>query len=1397
MLFYNKQFAASRERYEELFREEKNPSISTIVPLAWIYLKFAETEKATKLLELLVKQNPDSIEAKQYLSEVYYETEKPYLALLLKRQIYSLSPMPELLHRLSARYHSYENYQAQIWALQELVNQNQASENEYYQLIYLYALQNRTQNALEAINNLIYIYKEKILEQDTIDLVISILGDNRQKEEAYQFALRQFKIDPKLNKALGIAYAMMDHGMIDLSLSFLDQLPQKSIENELVNAARVTAYLKKQDNNTAYALLRKYLVTSNFPLDHAEVFFDIALERNSLEVIDQILSKIPLTNVSEETYYAILEQAILLKNIHTIHEVKKNLGTFYLNNHPFQNYILNIALSTSLKDSFPTNDNFQKSILVKFYMLKGYDPAAKTELESFTSLERIPEHELYPLASLYVKFGLVQKGLELFQNLKEKQTSLAIENGWLLLASAQGNTDEVLKVLKSKPDLSEQFIYDLYYTASDHHNSLLASEIAHILVQHSYSLKNKKLWAEALAASGQEEKALSIYRELYLNDKSLIDDYLSVLAEVAKKQSKYNEELHELILTRLQVAPLPIKRKRELGYILIDHEFKEDATKIFFKLANKKPFKHPDTQTLLGLWGEHPSEEGISWMIARAEKAPEKEKSRWIQQLIDVGASEKAIALFQKEDLKNKKMHQLYVKALDAIIFPLVEDSDKRAELKKWVDIALQVKPLSKKKLRELGFVLLNADFKNESISVFILLANKRPYKHKDVQTLLSIWGEKPDESGLNWIVTRTKASKGNEKGFWLKHLLDINQSSRLIALVNEEEYSFDSILDVYLDALQNLKMKAKLTEILCHMLSVENRPERIKKFAKLAQSEDQQDLALKGFHKLLTMRPNDSDALKELGTLYFGKGNLTLSQYYLVLYHCQKPEGDYLSHYYLGEISHHKKLKTEAKYHYLFSLCLIEKLEKKDLSIHLMIANIFTKMDYYNLAIHLYSKLLIDNPENLAVRANFANLLMDNEKWDEASSVLSFVCRPSKHEKEEDKDDKISYAIALLRLLKENLCICTGLEISKQLIEDYLDSPMVWEAGAVWQEWLGRWRRALCYLETARKLNPLNESYSEAIKNILLPHQDYLAIEGEYRRTALTQKERFARAEARAFISESTQVLCGVETDYLRVTAFTDLQGITRPFHGWISRGEFNFIEHFYNGTIAKETVFIGDNILGAGLGCTVPTYEGLWGIKAEYHKPCWDFVQTTIQQGTIDRIEVLHKPRLPHYWYAYSAASLNRYNLQGLSNAASSWSLEGILSYQFSTVDCMAKLFGKDFERLLFYSLDAEYGLHDVEKIGSTGLPFFPIPFSSRENHSVYVLLRKNFPSEIILEGYGGYLYDRMAGGPMVPIYGASLLIGKLGDLQLLLKYTHTVSTESGGGVVDSYLFNFKRPF
>lgn len=1408
MLYYDKQYDKALTRFEALKEQNSgNIPISVAIPLSWTFLKFAETSKAVESVKNYVDQNPEDIDAKIYLYTLLKETGSPTVALVLLRDIYNKQPSQKALEDLIGGYLEAQDIPNLIWALQQLNDKYTAIPDQYSLLAYLYASNGQMKLAKETIDILKEKQKGKQWSIDNLNIAVSIYAKNKEPQNAVSLIEDQLKHGLSIKNTIEMAYALQADGLPQEGIYILDLISNENRYSVDVVSAKINITSQMHDNEATYVLLKGYFDQHILPEKYINDFLSIAIEKDNYDVLRQILRNYPLKDFSEDILVNLIVKSMEHRYPEIITLLKKNLQASSASDTTFLASL--IELSTLQEADDPENDsdvvpyktinNYQRYLLARILYSKKYRHLAQQQLLSIDSLNGFSAPEITELGQLYFEIGEAEKGLQLVDKARENGGKDLYVEPWLLLSTATNPSEEVIQYIKEQPKISGRLLQDLYYIAYNNKNGPLSVIVAERINSLSSKIKYREMLAEAYILNNEIAKGVIMFEDLYKENPQLLDHYIDILYSAAKKDSEYKPRLIALVEDRLNQPQINDKRKEELGYIYITFKMKDKALPLFLELAKEKPYKNESVQAVLGLLGTHPDKAGMEWILAKTQNSTDEDKINWINYLIDIQAPADAIAFISDKDLDSKNYLKVYLKAIEAMVYETSKASKKnpslKSELRSWILKGLAIKGVPKRIQREWGFILSESGYKQDAIPIFLALAENKRYKNNDVQTLLSLWGEKPPEAAVVWLEKRGATSAGAEKKKWLKYLLDTKHAESVVRLISPDDYTNVGLLDIYLDALSTLKMKDQLAFVITEVFPQECRPKRLDHLGKVAQDANLPDLALDVFNKLLSLDPRSISAHRHLGSLYFAKGALGISQYYLEQYLFLHPVGDYMSFYYLGEIFFTNK-HFSYSYPY-FRHALLLSMQEKEQSIYKQAtqAQLYYRLRSHNMAIALYYDVLQKAPANLNVRSELGNILIDLELWSAAKGVLfdptiEFLVFDG------EQDDILNFTITQARYLRDTVHPCRALQILDDALVDNYTYPPLLAAKAELELSFGSWQVAQDYLSLASMYNELSEGFVKAWQDIQIAFQDYISFEGEYRQTNVIQKEKFERVWYEKFINENTKFSLYAENDFLTQDSYINLKGETKFFKGYRTRLDLGFLQFSPDGQTFRGYVYLGDGVAGMGAKWTSPNEYGIWGLKGMYHKPCWEFVQSTIEMGSQDTVEVSYKPRLLPRWDGFSSLAYNKYNLKGLPRAASTVQVGGNLSYRFANYSPIGQLLCEQDSINLNYILDAEYGLNNVERRNAEGIAYFPLPFVSRENHAFTLNIRRKFRDNLNIEAYGGYLYDRMQGRKLAPLYGGFFLLGVPGSFQFRLEYDHTVNTEANGGTVDRYFFNLLYP-
>ncbi len=746
------------------------------------------------------------------------------------------------------------------------------------------------------------------------------------------------------------------------------------------------------------------------------------------------------------------------------------------------------------------------------------------------------------------------------------------------------------------------------------------------------------------------------------------------------------------------------------------------------------------------------------------------------------GYTEWAFEIFNELLAGGEDVAEAYVNAL---VILSKENPKYREDLDDVVQVFLEKKVLSENGWRNLGYLLVENQRKDLAATVFLRLASGKTIDNEDMQSLLWIWGKDLNQTQLQWVVDHAKQSSGVQKGKWVQLLVDTEHPQYAMNLVAREEWAIDEVADALVQALIMAKQKRELSEVIAYVIPQESRLPRLKKFGKLAYGEGLKAIAETVYTRALQQDPMDQDSLMALGEIAYSRG-----QYCRAMTFLRQIKRNFLASYYIAEIYTVWEWVGIAPQYYRRALCEYDQLEKPNTYQQSVQAHLFYRIGSFEKAVTLYEQLLEKDLKNLYLRADLANILLDLGHLVHAREVLW-----DSRVQHGNQEGVLAVELARVRYYKERICYNKALSLSEQLLVRYPKSAQVRASRSDLLFSVKKWEHSLCYISQAQSLEPLNASYCLAKEQIILDHRPELFISGEYRRTGDEQTERLNHLLVKFPVCTTDQLLFHVERDHIDLELYSDIQNARlRSVDDERYRGEAAWIHDFWNGDRLTSSIYFTPKNFGAGFLFEHPDLCGSTVLSLEYHRPNWDFTQTIIDYGTRDMVAIKRtQPLLPRFEVSL-LGSLNRYNLRGLSDAASTWGLEGSATYALSKGDWFRKFLGRNGTLSLNYYLDAEYEFHVSKRIDLFANAFFPLPFINREIHSGVIFLAKQIDKYLLMEGFGGWSWDRVVKGQAAPIWGTHVIVGDRYCLQGRFVYSHTTSTQIAGQSVDRYLLDLR---
>lgn len=288
------------------------------------------------------------------------------------------------------------------------------------------------------------------------------------------------------------------------------------------------------------------------------------------------------------------------------------------------------------------------------------------------------------------------------------------------------------------------------------------------------------------------------------------------------------------------------------------------------------------------------------------------------------------------------------------------------------------------------AYMLAKTGHTKEAEEVFMQLASDKNPTSQEVETLLALAGANPSETIIAWVKKRAEGAEGKDLALWLATLNTMHKTADVAALIGNKPNSLNTpaVADVYIESLITLKDKNTLATVLEAELEKGTNPARHRELTMLAVDYGFANIAEKGLHYLISIAPEDKQAVKQLGMLYLSQGNSTKAEPQLQRYLTLEKD-DYEATYNYAELLWQQQAYDQAKQYYAIAAQQIEALPHKNFSTRMMEAHLLYRQQSVQEAMDYYRHLLEEQPDNKSLRAEFADMLIETKRLDEAKKVL------------------------------------------------------------------------------------------------------------------------------------------------------------------------------------------------------------------------------------------------------------------------------------------------------------------------------------------------------------------------------------------------------------------------
>jgi predicted Zn-dependent protease len=713
--YVDKFYHLALQQYQALWNQGEQDNVNVIVPLAKLYIQEGRIDEAIEVLESYLKTHPEDIAARQRLGMYYQYNQMPYAYLENLEKMQALSPSVENLRELSAIYNSYQLYDKQIAVLQALLEEQEASEEDYINLAYVYSAQGHYQKVMDIIQKLRERKQQELLALGTVEFAVSVYLYMNQPQQAFTLAQQQH--DNRIERVLPLARVIREKGYPQLALKLL--LPfaeQKQKYPQLLFEYAELEYMLDEQNQLLPVLIQLY-EQGRLPEQVKEPFVKLLLQSNQTQYLEKIIKNGDIDLFSEQILLVIVETLIKEKKTQLAQRIRKDLGKAFLQNYPVLDLLLAIGeQDKNLQDEFVRLGKIQnipeeKRIPVARVCFQiGLSEMTAQLVNSFNADSYLNEVDLYELANLFLMLQQAPSGIKLFTALDKKYPeNQKIDAILALFSAAIGDIQKIQQwIARSQP--SNQQLLPLYQAAIEFKHAKPALLLAEYMYQQAVTEKTVQYLADAYVLAKQNSDALPLYRKLWKKYHVLTFGYYQALAysirdtQDEEQRAEFKSELIQLIAKEFDSTKLSYPERLSIAYLLLEVNIKPPAEEIFLQLAKTAAVDSDEVQQLVFLWGPRPEKKHIDWVKQRINNAEKETYAQWLQILNYMGEASFVMQFVEQNKIPlSPDIYQQYVTALVSaapvkklakVIHSLAEKEKNIKNLEKLAEIA-QAKKLT------------------------------------------------------------------------------------------------------------------------------------------------------------------------------------------------------------------------------------------------------------------------------------------------------------------------------------------------------------------------------------------------------------------------------------------------------------------------------------------------------------------------------------------------------------------------------------------------------------------------------------------------------------------------------------------------------------------------------
>ncbi|MBP2315779.1 tetratricopeptide repeat protein [Azospirillum soli] len=983
--FRDQDFHTARAAYEQRFTAGDR-SAGTVMPLTKLYLQDGAVDRAIVLMEEFIAREPDQVEGRQLLGRLYQDAQRVGDYLENLEALARLKPTDETNRELAYLAGFHGQIERQVAALIRYCELRPDDVQTQQELAALLAA--RGEHAA-AVDWLIRADDRAngAIEADSRELLMSLLIDLDRDDEAFTRAQRWMGENPTPSDAIGLVSQLSAAGRPELALKLLEPEAAKPGHPLAIELTFIDLQIAAGRLDEA----RARLDALPGPVDDLTLGRLVALQMNAGMGRKALATAKPrdLNLVPGWALAGLADAAFRERDVAFLDRMVRDLGEGFLTEQPL--LAANIALARndkaaavrwaeqSLADAaLPLAEHLAA---VRLLDRAGQRAKASAAFDRLPLAGNVPDDVLEELSGLFLDLDHVKAGFAWFDARRRASPSLAADVGWVRLAARAGDAKQVAAWLDAHPTLDEALLQDIATIAAERGESALALKAAERVFAMAPTPRSRFALASALLSAKRANEALPHLTDLLADGGPEVETaYIAALGALGR-----SEELTRFLAAKLGKGGLGDEEEAAILYALLEHKAYRPALPYLRERAKRQGiewlYAYADAAKGAGAVAE--LADVLEADLARPDLDAKGREQRAFLLLETAGPARALPVLKQLAGGNGGPWDGLYREALTKL--------GRKDELRHYLLARAGDERVPAKERREIAFALLDQGDKPAAEQALMRLAAGQGPDSPDFKQLTYLWGPRPPAAALDWMEGRAKAARTPaEQAAWYDKLAELGGARRVAERLGQGGTPAARDLKApYIEALATEGKGRELAEAVRSAVPQERDPERLRRYARLAEQTRQRAAAADAWHALLSLKPEDGDSLRQLGMLAYDENRLGDAERLLRRFLAKGP-GDYEANYFLGEALTALKRPTEAVPFYRRSLEQIRAQKSKSDSLVQTEANLLNRLGKVDDAVALFEGLRKLRPNDRQLKADYAAMLIENGRLKEARRVLS-----------------------------------------------------------------------------------------------------------------------------------------------------------------------------------------------------------------------------------------------------------------------------------------------------------------------------------------------------------------------------------------------------------------------